>query len=65
MEVLLNFGQLHYYAAQGYEWDEVKDELLQFRETPPEPAPEPDADSDEDSDEDTDFSEITWMRNRA
>lgn len=51
MDMLLNFGQMHYYAAHGYEWDEIKDEIV--REAPPPPAgPEPD---------DDDFSDIKWI----
>lgn len=49
MGVLLNFGQMHYYAAQGYEWDEIKAEII--RDAPP-PPPEPEND---------DFSQLSWM----
>lgn len=51
MATQLNFGQMHYYAAQGYEWDEIKDEIV--REAPP-PPPTP-------APEDDDFSQLNWM----
>jgi hypothetical protein len=50
MDILLDVGQMHYYAAQGYEWDEIKDEIVRAA-PPPEPEPEHD-----------DFSQISWLR---
>jgi hypothetical protein len=55
MDYLVNFGQMHYYAAQGYEWDEIKDEIIR-EAPPPEPEPEP---------EDDDFSQLSWIRGES
>jgi hypothetical protein len=52
MDIVLDFGQMHYYAAQGYEWDEIKDEIVRVA-PPPEPDPE-----------DDDFSQISWLHDQ-
>ncbi|GAB2965752.1 hypothetical protein LWP59_22895 [Amycolatopsis acidiphila] len=54
--ILLDFGQLLYYAEQGYDWDQVEDRVLRAEAVPPPPEPEPD--------DEPLFEDVDWLRRR-
>jgi hypothetical protein len=57
-QILLDFGQLLYYAKQDYDWDQIKDRVMRTESTEPKPQPpNPEAE--------TPFDEIDWLHRQS
>jgi hypothetical protein len=57
-QILLDFGQLLYYAKQDYDWEQIKDRVVRTESTEPEPQPP-------DPGDETPFEEIDWLHRRS